>query len=293
MGYRRAPEREEINRLAMQIVEIGKSQGIAAAFEAAKGAAQEYPDSGTLLFTLAATLEGRMMMAGMTQAERAPYQAQLLAWYERASQGEDEEIREASAHLLASKALARGDTDTAQCMMERLPREPATARWPLEVGLMLEKGEEAQAQAHLQKRLLRCAGDLQQMLLRLEQTELDAGETDRAKAIAHLMQRFVELMCMQPYIGHLAMLLPALREQDVQQCITHIRGMLLSLEQPWNPGECLFYERVEIKKGGYIAKDMLAGVVREMEESEEYAFLRDNVQFRAILADYACKERQN
>lgn len=63
--------------------------------------------------------------------------------------------------------------------------------------------------------------------------------------------------------------------------------MLAALEQPWNPGECLPYDRAEIKKSGHAAKDMSAGIIREMRESEEYAFLREDEAFRALLAAYS------
>ncbi len=136
MGFARTPERAEITRMLTRVNDAAKSEGIEAGLSLAKAFAQEYPTCGALLFGLAATLEGRMIMTGMTQEEREPIAAQLEDWYARAADSEDEEARESAAHLLASRALGRGDTDAAQAMMERLPREPLTARWTLETGLL-------------------------------------------------------------------------------------------------------------------------------------------------------------
>ncbi|MDY4541716.1 MAG: helix-turn-helix transcriptional regulator, partial [Candidatus Ventricola sp.] len=165
MGFERTPEKAEVTRMLTRVSDAAKAEGIEAGLSLAKAFAQEYPTCGALLFGLAATLEGRMIMTGMTQEEREPIAAQLEDWSARAADSEDEEARESAAHLLASRALGRGDTDAAQAMMERLPREPLAARWTLETGLLLARGEREQAAAHVQKTLFARAGDMQQMLL--------------------------------------------------------------------------------------------------------------------------------
>jgi len=83
-------------------------------------------------------------------------------------------------------------------------------------------------------------------------------------------------------------LLPALCRRDEQESVAQISAMLSALELPWSPGECLPYERAKIKTGGHA--DMLAGIVREMKESEEYAFLRENEAFMALLAAHTPDE---
>ncbi|MGN0773818.1 MAG: helix-turn-helix domain-containing protein [Candidatus Ventricola sp.] len=284
MGFARTPEKAEVARMLTRVNDAAKAKGIEAGLTLAKEFAREYPSCGALLFGLAATLEGRMIMAGMTQEERGPVSVQLEDWYVRAADSEDEEARESAAYLLAGRALGRGDADAAQAMMARLPREPATARWTLETGLLLARGEREQAAAYVQKTLFARAGDMQQMLLRLIQMALDADEPGRAQALADLTERFVELLCMHPYVGHLAQLMPALARKDVQTCMTHVHAMLAALQAPWSPGACLPYDRAGLGRGA--PSDMLGGIVREMEQSEEYAFLREHADFRALLAQY-------
>jgi len=284
MGFEKTPDRNEVNQMLTEVNETAKAQGIEAGFAAADAILREYPTCGALLFGLAATLQGRMMMAGMTASEREKWDGQLESWYLRASEGKDDEAREAAAHLLASRYMAEGKLDAAQKMMARLPKETLTARWPLEVSLLLQKGERDEAKAFLQKRLFKAAADMQQMLLRLIQAELDEENMEHAQAIADLTSGFVRLLCMHPYVGHLAQLLPALHRQDAEASISHLRAMLDDFKAPWSPGECLPYDRTGIKNGGHA--DMLAGIVRELRESEAYAFLRENEAFKALLADH-------
>ena len=286
MGFERMPERAQVHDMLSCVRDRAMAEGIDAGVSLAQDLAQEYPACGALLFGLAATLEGRMMMAGMTQAERAPYEEKLRGWYERAAHSEDEEAREAAAHMLASRALAQGRIGEAQRMMDILPREPSVARWTLEASLLRAKGETEQAEALVQRKVYAHAAEMQQMLLRLEQAALDADEPERAQALADLTQRFIVLLGLHPYTGHMAQLLPALKRQDAQACLVHIGAMLKALEAPWLPGSYPLYEKTDMKKSGYVRKDMLAGIVREMEESEEYAFLRNEEAFRALLAAY-------
>lgn len=284
MGFERVPEKTEVTRMLTLANDAAKADGISAGLALARGFVREYPTCGALLFGLAATLEGRMMMAGAPQAERERLSAEVEDWYARAAESEDEEARAAAAHLLGSRALDRGDIDTAQAMISRLPPEPKTARWTLEVGLLLAKGEKEQAAAFLQKALFQRAADIQQVLLRLMQMELDAGELSRAQALADLTSGFVELLRMHPYAGHLAQLLPALARRDAPACVEHLRAALDALEAPWSPGACLPYDRVSFGKGA--SKDMLGAVVHAMETDEEYAFLREDEEFRKLLAQY-------
>ena len=83
---------------------------------------------------------------------------------------------------------------------------------------------------------------------------------EHAHAIANLTSDFVCLLCMHPYVGHLAQLLPALHRRDTEASVLHLRAMLEALKAPWSPGECLPYDRTEIKSGGHA--DMLAGILR-------------------------------
>lgn len=284
MGFEREPEQKEISAMLMDILDCARSQGIDAAIERAQALLHEYPSCGALLFGLAATLEGRMMMSGMAHAQREKHEALLMGWYRRAADSADTEASEAAAQLLAAKYLARGELDQAQAMMNRLPREPVSPRWPLEVSLLMAKGEEIQAKKLLCNALFRRAGDVQQLLARLVQAELDEGNIGKAQKLAEVTRDFVELLHMHPYTGHLAQLLPALKRQDEEECIKHIRAMLDALKMPWSPGEGLLYAHSDVKKGGHA--DMLAGVIRELRESEEYAFLREKAEFNRLLADH-------
>lgn len=289
MGFRREPEKTEIAKMLTRINETAKAQGIEMGFALAQDIAAEYPDCGALLFGLAATLDGRMMMAGMNAEERIQYSAQTSEWYARAAECGDEETRQAAAQLLASYALNRGNIDEAQEIMARLPRENKVARWPLEVSLLLAKGEKEQTKALLEQKLFILAGDIQQILLRLIQAELDEGQMAHAKALAETTRRFVGLMQMHPYTAYLACLMPALAEKDVQGSLMHLRNMLGSLETIWSPGICLMYDQSGAKQSGRGGHDMLGGILREIEESEEYAFLRDEAAFRQMLTEYEGK----
>lgn len=289
MGFRRAPEKKEITQMLMRVNDIAKAQGIEAGIALAQEIIREYPNCGALLFGLAATIDGRMIMAGMNAKEREAYSAQIGQWYARAAQSEDREASEAAAHLLASYALSRGDVERAQEMMERLPPQNKTSRWTLEVSLLLAKGERDEAKAMLQKELFARAGDVQQILLRLVQAEIDEGNIERARKIAELTGRFADLMQMHPYTGHAALLMPALAAKNEQESLVHLKEMLDALQTPWVPGACLMYDHSGVQQSRNAGRDMLGGIIRELEESGEYAFLRERQEFRDILTEHKCR----
>ena len=62
--------------------------------------------------------------------------------------------------------------------------------------------------------------------------------------------------------------------------------MLEALERPWSPGADTPCAGMRTKA----APGMLGGVLRELEESADYAFLRGHAEFEAILAEYRGKQ---
>lgn len=284
MGFAQEPDEKEIHRMLQGVNELARAQGIAAAVERAKDILREYPSCGALLFGLAATLEGCMMMSGSGREDREVYAPLMESWYLRAAQSDDMQAKEAAAHLLAAKYMNRGEVDRAQEMMNRLPKEPDMACWPLEVSLLLARGENEQAKRLLENTLFRRAGDVQQILVRLVQAQLDEGNLDQAQKLADVTQDFVSLLHMHPYTGHMAQLLPALKRRDAAKSLRCIRAMLDALRTQWTPGEGLLYAHSGVKKAGHA--NMLGGILREMRESEEYAFLRGNEEFNQLLADH-------
>jgi len=222
-----------------------------------------------------------MMMGGADEETRERYRNLLENWYRRAADSGDAEVREAAAHLLAAKAIARGEIEGAQEMMRRLPPEPATARWPLEISLLLARGEKAQARTLLENTLFRRVGDVQQILLRLEQAELDEGNMETGQALADLTQAFVSLMHMHPYVGHAAQMMAAIERRDAEAAIRAIYAMAEAMQTPWAPGECLPYRHANAQKSGKM--EMLGSMLREIRESPEYAFLREDASFAQWL----------
>lgn len=286
MSFHDEPERAEISRLLAAVRDSVQAKGLSAGIEDAKGILRRYPACGALLFGLAATLEGSMMMKGMTAEERAVYDDLLHGWYRRASESRDAESAEAATNLLAARYIARGNIAAAEQMMARLPKEPDAARWPLEISLLLAKGEKSQAMAELQRTLFRRAGDIQQILIRMIQLEIDEDHPDAAQALADLAERFILLFHMHPSTAHLAQLMPALARKDEDESIRRIASMLEALQAPWQPEDCLPYAQAGLKESGFSGKDMLRGVLREMEESEAYGFLRGSEAFDALLDAY-------
>ena len=107
MGFARTPEKAEITRMLTRVNDTAKAEGVEAGMALAREYLREYPSCGALLFGLAATLEGRMIMAGMTQAERAPVSVQLEDWYARAADSDDEE----AFQVIDPKALLRSERE--------------------------------------------------------------------------------------------------------------------------------------------------------------------------------------
>lgn len=282
------PSAQEIGRMAEEIAQTARRESADAAFDAARALAREYPDCGDLLGTLACVLDGSLMMGGKPAQEREKYERTIQAWHIAALNAEHEEIRGRAAHMLAGRYLAAGELERAREMIDRLPERSGQERLPMEVNLLMAQGRAEEAAKLIQRRLLGDALEIQMLLTRLMDIELEAGEQGRAEHIAGAASALTRQLDLWTYNACVPALEMAVYRRDVRGSVEAIRGLLSAMQEPWRMEDSPLYDRLPTREGAD-GKWMLPGVLAEFENAPQYDFLRADDEFAALIADYKAR----
>ena len=141
--------KKEIGQFCNDVEEVANTMGFQAGFSAATAKLQEYPTCDLLRYSMALLLEGTLMRSSLSTEEQAEYERQLMVWYEKAANSNDEETKEAAISILVNKYLAFGKTEKAQELIALLPDKRTVDKQMLQINVLVkqERYEEAAALA--------------------------------------------------------------------------------------------------------------------------------------------------
>ncbi|MDO5300399.1 MAG: hypothetical protein Q4F18_13295, partial [Clostridia bacterium] len=284
-GFRRMPDARETAAYLNEVLDIARRDA-EAGFARAQALVREYPDCGTLLYGLAAVLEGSMQMAGTAAEQRGRLRQTLTEWYERAAECGDEQTRVSAAYMLAGRYMADGETEKARAMIDRLPERKGPERWAMEVNWLLMQERFDEAEALIQRRLLSGVTDVQALLMRLADVQMELGERERAECVARKASDAARLFDLWEYNAAVPLLQTVLRRRDAKESVAFLRVLLEGLVSPWNTADSPLYDRLPAKEGGNTGAMMLPGILAELENSPEVDFLREDEAFHELLNQY-------
>ncbi len=280
---------EEIGLFCAEVVKIVQAEGVDAGFSAAERKLREYPHNETLLFHLTMQLDGLLAWSGRTEEELRPFEEKILSWYQHLAGSEDAKISNSANYMLASRYIRGGNDAMAQETLDLMPdRNDQTAymadKLMLQVEIDRHCGRLEEASERLQRELLKGLQKVQLLLYKMVDLELQSGDMTRAKAIAGQSEKMVKLFDLWAYNAYLAPLQVALAEKDTQRCIPLLRGLLETLQKPWDAKSTTLFNRLPGRPSQM--GRMLPAVLSEIKNQPQYAFLQSSAEFQKLVAEY-------
>lgn len=280
---------EEISLFCAQITEIVQTKGIDAGFTAAEQKLHEYPHNEGLLLRLTMQMDGLLSWAGLTEDELSPYEKKIFSWYQRLAGSEDAKISNSANYMLASRYIRSGNDAMAQETLDLMPdRNDLTAymadKLMLQVEIDKHCGRLEEASERLQRELLKRLQKVQLLLYKMVDMELQSGDMTRAKAIAGQIEKMVALFDLWEYTAYMAPLQVALAEKDTQRCLPILRGLLETLQKPWDVKSTTLFNRLPCRPSQM--GQMLPAVLSEIKSQPQYAFLQSSAEFQKLIAEY-------
>lgn len=277
---------QEVGHFTNEITELAQQKGIRAAFLRAQEKLREYPDSDLLLYSVAAVLAGSLLLVDLEEGEREDYERKIRGWYEQVAEKGAGDIREKAAYMLAGQYLREGNTEKAEEMLALLPEPGGPNKNFLWSTVLYQKGDTEEAVRILTRNLLSAATEVQSLMLKLIDLELDRGQQDRAIRMAQASRKLAEDLELWEYNRYVGPMQVAVTLKEERQSLELISALLASIQKPWKFEEEGLYGSLKKETKPCEWRQLMNPLLSEFEKAPQYEFLRENQEFWEILRRY-------
>ncbi len=280
---------QEIALWCEQISDLLLKDGFEAAYQMAMEKIQEYPGSGALLYHMACTLEGGLMMFAPVSDEekKQSYLEEINALYERAAASKDEAVRNQANALLAAKWMNNGEYDKAQEKIELLPEPSWKDKRQMQAQLYCRMERYDEAARLKEEKILESANDIYADLLILMEIAVKEERFEDAAYLAEKAVQTTKVYELWEYSALAVRFQLAVSIKDKEAALSALSEMLTAIEKDWKPWEMRLYSHVEKKEGGErrreFQKRLKEQILSAIKTDEEMAFLREEEEFQRIL----------
>lgn len=290
-GFYEDVTQEDLISICRAVSQTAQAEGFKAGFSLALEKLRIYPNSERLLHTMAMQLHGLLAAAGLDEEEAEEYMQRIDAWYERLTQSNDPAIRNSVNFMLASRAIHAEQYEAAQAYLDRMPNRSDTPdKRMLQAELYRKQGQAEDAARLMQAVLLSTVGDVQMVLYKLADVELEAGDADAAAYVSRRASLLVEAFDLNPYNTAVLPFQTAVANQDADQAVALLKKMFAALSSQWRAQDSPLYGRLAASSEGRSMESMIIPLLKEIERAPEYAFLRDKESFQALCGEYSPRE---
>lgn len=283
---------EEINHFCEEIYTVLKERGYKEGYELAMKKIREYPNSSNLIYNLAGFLKGTMLMFPVEEEDKAAYEEEILGLFERTAMNSetDWEIRGSALNMLVADYIQKENYSRAEELLTQIP-DPGVDKRPMLTLLYRRQGKTEEAVKLAQQKLLQAAGDVQNCLITLMEIHKEQGSREDMEYYAGKCRDVVELLDLWEYGKYMADYETAAARKDADRTLEMLEKVLDAMGKPWKLGESRLYHSLDEQKGNQgqqkeLFKRMRTGLLEDLENLEEFDFIRDRQEFKALLAKF-------
>ena len=287
-SFREELTEKEIGQFGNELSEVSLDS-FTKAFDMAVSKIQEYPHCDLLIYTVATVLNAALTLSDLDDEKKSEYNAMIIEWLERTADSQDERVRNSSIFILATKYVQMEKYEEANVLLKKIPDTVIDATIMKTSVLAHQEGTDIAA-LFLEGKLLQAVINIQSYLYKLIEMEEETGNHDKAEEIAEITEHMISLFGLWDYSKVVPHLLIAGYRKDVEQCVKLIKNVLHESQKPWNMTESPLYYRYEDTVQGKafsgVGKNFVRELYLEIENKEEYEFLRGNKELESTFKEY-------
>ena len=213
----------------------------------------------------------------------------IVEWLERTAESPNEKVRISSIFMLAAKYIQMEKYKEANIFLDKIPDTVIDATIMKTNVLAHQEGTDIAA-FFLEGKLMQTVTNIQNYLYKLIEMEEETGNHCKAEEIAEITEHMISLFGLWDYGKVVPHLLIAGYRKDVEKCIQLIKEVLMESQKPWKMVESPLYYRyadtVQGKSFSGVGNNFVRALAAEIENKEEYEFLKGNKELEAIFAQY-------
>lgn len=278
---------QEINTFSNEVLLLMQKEGFEAGYEKAMGKIREFPNCALLLCSVAAFLEGSLIV--FLVEDTARYEQVIENLCERAVQLGDANVREQANHMLILKYMKRKDFDKAERLLETLPDAPVDKQ-SLKAMLMINKNQISDAVRILEEKLWFHTNGVQSTLMNLLNCFQKLEEEENVRLCARKTKEITESFGLWEYGRYVADYQIAIYHKDKEGTLEALRRMLKSMQDTYEKTEFPLYAEMQRKeKEGNVQGLMASAIVESLKRGDgldETGFLQGDPELEKMLEEF-------
>ena len=287
-SFREELTEKEIGQFVNELSEVSVDSFLKA-FEMGKNKIKEYPHCDSLIYSIATVLNAALTLSDIDDEKKLECNNVIVEWLERTAESPDEKVRIFSIFMLAAKYIQMEKYKEANIFLDKIPDTVIDATIMKTNVLAHQEGTDVAA-FFLEGKLMQTVTNIQSYLYKLIEMEEETGNHCKAEEIAEITEHMVSLFDLWDYGKVVPHLLIAGYRKDVEKCIQLIKEVLMESQKPWKMVESPLYYRyadtVQGKSFSGVGNNFVRALATEIENKEEYEFLKGNKELEAIFAQY-------
>ena len=271
----------EIENFVNELDEIVQEQNYMSAFQMAIDKIHEYPTCDKLLYSATLYLDGALFLYSVPEPEQ--YRETFETFYKRLSVNEIPEIRDTAISMLISYARNRGEYSKAEELINMLPFSTIDREEQLAILYHKQKKYE-DAEKIWEHRVLKGVTDIQTALINMLEIALLEKCNDNAEFCGYVQNYYPSILF--PRVDALQChLLLAIDKKNKDECLSILKKMLPAMKKEWNVQDCQLYRNAKDSESTLFSSRLADTLCDELATKEEYAFVRDCIEFRELMAE--------
>ena len=284
-SFREELTEKEIGQFVNELSEVSLDSFIKA-FEMGKNKIKEYPHCDSLIYSIATVLNAALTLSDVDDEKKLECNNVIVEWLERTAESPNEKVRISSIFMLAAKYIQMEKYKEANIFLDKIPDTVIDATIMKTNVLAHQEGTDIAA-FFLEGKLMQTVTNIQNYLYKLIEMEEETGNHCKAEEIAEITEHMVSLFGLWDYGKVVPYLLIAVYRKDVEKCIQLIKEVLMESQKPWKMVESpLYYRYVDTVQGksfSGVGNNFVRALATEIENKEEYEFLKGNKELEAIF----------
>lgn len=278
---------QEINMFSGEVVQLMQKKGFEAGYERAMMKIREFPNCALLLCSVAAVLDGCLVL--FLVEDTARFEEAIENLYERAAKLGDARVREQANQMLILKYMKRKDFDKAEQLLDTLPDAPVDKQ-NLRATLLVNKSRNEEAVRVLEEKLWYHTNSVQNTLLTLLNCFQRLEKEEMAELCAKKSKEITVSFGLWEYGMYLADYQMAIYRKDREHTLSALRRMLQSLRDYCKIPEFPLYEGIQKQEKEESVQGLMTSSIvealRRGDGLDEEGFLQGDPELGKILEEF-------
>lgn len=276
MSFQDDLSNQEIAMFMNELAEDANQSSFQVVYEKAMQKIKEFPNSHFLLLSVACILDTSLSKHQKQLQDADSYRVSIEAFYKRAMNSDDLQIRSQAQSIMINKYINRKDYTEAELLLNDVVEKPCIDKKRLQARLYVAYDRLEEAARMEEERLLLLANDMQAVLLSLMDIAIKDQRNEDAFYIAEASKKAAEVFDLWKYSSYIAQFELYSKTKQRAKCLKVLIPMLSSLRHTWNINESPLYRHIKTKNvdngfGLKLQKEILSSI----RDDEQTAFLKD------------------